>query len=203
VQLLIATTNPGKLREFRDLLAELNWECVDLSAFGAMTPIEETGRTFRANAVLKAAGYAAALRTWTLADDSGLCVDALEGKPGVHSARWAAMNNAGHGDAANNQLLLRQMQGVPDERRGARFVCALALTDPRGDVVMTVQDHVQGRLLRAPAGVNGFGYDPLFFVPDLGKTTAELPPQEKHRISHRGKAMRRLRGLLSEVGSEK
>jgi XTP/dITP diphosphohydrolase len=200
VRLLIATTNPGKLREFRDLLDGMAWHCVDLSALGAMAAIEETGQTFRANAVLKAAGYAKALGTWTLADDSGLCVDALEGKPGVHSARWAAMNGAGRGDAANNKLLLEQMENVPDERRGARFVCALALADPRGDVVITVQDDVHGRLLRAPAGVNGFGYDPLFFVPDLGKTTAQLPPEEKHRISHRGKALRRMRSLMEEMG---
>jgi len=200
VRLLIATTNPGKLREFRDMLDGAGWHCVDLSAFGSIAPVEETGRTFRANAILKAAGYAKALNTWTLADDSGLCVDALDGKPGVHSARWAAMNGAGQGDAANNKLLLEQMENVPDERRGARFVCALALADPRGDVVMTVQDHVEGRLLRAAAGANGFGYDPLFFVPELGKTTAQLPAQEKHRISHRGKAARRMHELMEEMG---
>jgi len=199
VRLLIATTNPGKLREFRDMLEALNWECVDLSAFDAIAPIEETGRTFRANAILKAAGYARALGTWTLADDSGLCVDALDGKPGVHSARWAAMNDAGQGDLANNRLLLQQMENVPDERRGARFVCALALADARGDVVLTVQDEVKGQLLRSPAGANGFGYDPLFFVPNLGKTTAELPAEEKHRISHRGKALRRLGGLMERI----
>jgi XTP/dITP diphosphohydrolase len=196
VQLLIATTNPGKLREFRDLLDGAAWQCVDLSAYPPIKPIEETGRTFRANAILKAAAYARAFKTWTLADDSGLCVGALQGQPGVHSARWAAMNNAGQGDAANNQLLLRQTENVPDDRRAARFVCALALANSDGDVVMTAEDDVQGRLLRAPAGSNGFGYDPLFFVPELGKTTAELSPQEKHRISHRGKALRRLHALM-------
>src|SRR5687768_14409278 len=136
--------------------------------------VEETGRTFRANACLKASTYAKRHCTWTLADDSGLEVDALGGSPGVLSARWARHNNAGSGDADNNTTLLRQLQGVPDERRTARFVCVLALADPQGRIILTVRDTLEGRILHAPRGRNGFGYDPLFEVAGLGRTSAEL-----------------------------
>lgn len=199
MHLLIATTNPGKIREFRELLGNERFTYDDLSAHRDVAAAEETGRTFRANACLKASHYAKLLKTWALADDSGLAVDALGGKPGVHSARWAQLNHAGEGDQANNDLLLRQMTDVPDANRTARFVCVLALADPHGDILLTAMDHVEGRLLRAPRGANGFGYDPLFLIDALGKTTAELPPAEKHAISHRGKALRRMRELMTRV----
>jgi XTP/dITP diphosphohydrolase len=123
-------------------------------------------------------------------------VDALEGSPGVHSARWAEVNNAGKGDADNNALLLKQLESVPDDRRTARFVCVLALADPQGRIVLTARDTVEGRVIREARGSNGFGYDPLFFMNEMGRTTAELAPDEKHAISHRGKALRHLRGLM-------
>jgi XTP/dITP diphosphohydrolase len=200
MRLLVATTNPGKLREFRELLGAERFEYDDLSAHRDLPAAEETGRTFRANACLKASYYAAALNVWTLADDSGLAVDALDGKPGVHSARWAEMNTAGKGDAANNALLLRQLAEIPDASRTARFVCVLALSDPKGRILLTTMDTVEGRMIHEPRGENGFGYDPLFLIDALGKTTAELPPAEKHAISHRGKALRRMRGLMERVG---
>jgi XTP/dITP diphosphohydrolase len=199
LRLLIGSGNRGKVREFQDLLAAHGVECTDLSAHPAVPPPDETGHTFRANAMLKAVHYATALNTWALADDSGLAIDALGGSPGVHSARWAELNGAGNGDADNNVLVLRQLQSVPDDRRTARFVCCLALSDPRGRVVLTAQDQVEGRMLHAPRGGGGFGYDPLFLIPSLGRTTAELPPAEKHAISHRGKALRRLAGLLDRL----
>jgi XTP/dITP diphosphohydrolase len=207
LQLLIASGNRGKVREFQQLLGDHGVACTDLSAHAAVPAPDETGHTFRANAMLKAAYYATALRTWALADDSGLAVDALEGSPGVHSARWAELNNAGQGlrraqssrDGDNNALLLRQLQSVPDDRRTARFVCCLALSDPRGRMVLTAQDAVEGVVLRAPRGAGGFGYDPLFLVPALGRTTAELSADEKHAISHRGKALRRLAAMLDRV----
>jgi XTP/dITP diphosphohydrolase len=149
--------------------------------------------------MLKAVYYATALKTWALADDSGLSVDALRGNPGVHSARWAELNDAGNGDADNNALLLRQLESTPDDQRTARFVCVLALSDPKGRVVLTAQDEVEGLLLHAPRGEGGFGYDPLFLVPSLGRTTAELPAHEKHAISHRGKALRRLAEMMDRV----
>lgn len=176
------------------------FEWSDLSRHPGATPVEETGRTFLANACLKAAGYARQFDTWALADDSGLEVDALDGAPGVSSARWAKLHGAGEGDAANNLLLLRQMEAVPDDRRTGRFVCVLALADPAGRIILTARDTVEGRVLRSPRGSNGFGYDPLFFVDALGRTTAELTAAEKHAISHRGKALRRMRELMGRTG---
>ena len=177
-----------------------SFEWSDLSRHADAIPVEETGRTFLANACLKAAGYARQFETWALADDSGLEVDALGGAPGVSSARWAVLNDAGEGDAANNALLLRRLEDVGDDRRTGRFVCVLALADPGGRIILTARDTVEGRILRAPKGLNGFGYDPLFFVQSLGKTTAELSPDEKHAISHRGKALRRMRELMERAG---
>ena len=196
--ILIATGNPGKVREFREMLGADRFAWSDLSQHRDVEPPEETGATFEENARLKATYYATRLHTWALADDSGLAVDALGGKPGVHSARWAALHDAGKGDADNNALLLRQLDElkVPDERRAARFMCVLALSDPDGRVVLTAEGSVEGRLLRQQRGTNGFGYDPLFLVPELGRTTAELAPDEKHRISHRGRALRRLKTLM-------
>lgn len=196
MRLLIATTNPGKIREFRQMLGGDRFQWDDLSAHRDLPAPEETGRTFRANACLKAAYYAGRLSTYTVADDSGLEVDALGGRPGVHSARWAELNNAGKGDADNNALLLKQMAPVPEAQRTARFVCVLALADPTGRIVLSVRDTVEGRIIHAPRGDNGFGYDPLFLIDEMGCTTAELPSEQKHRISHRGKALRRLRALM-------
>jgi XTP/dITP diphosphohydrolase len=201
-QLLIATSNAGKVREFREMLGDAGhqFSWADLSGHPGVTPVEETGRTFLANASLKASGYARQFDTWALADDSGLEVDALDGSPGVSSARWAKLHDAGEGDAANNALLLRQLDGIPDDRRTARFVCVLALADPQGRIILTARDTVEGRILRSPRGSNGFGYDPLFELESLGRTTAELSPGEKHQVSHRGKALRRLRGLMERAG---
>jgi XTP/dITP diphosphohydrolase len=200
VQLLIATTNPGKIREFRQMLAgDGSITFTDLTG-RQLPPVEETGDTFLANACIKASAYAKSLATWALADDSGLAVDALGGKPGVCSARWASMHGAGNGDVDNNRLLLQQLEGVVDPQRTARFVCALALADPQGRIVLTATDSVEGRILRQPRGGGGFGYDPLFFIDELGKTTGDLPPEEKHQISHRGKALRRLRAILERTG---
>jgi XTP/dITP diphosphohydrolase len=199
VQILIATGNPGKVREFREMLGQDRFQWSDLSAHPSSAPVEETGATFRANACLKASGYARQFNVWALADDSGLEVDALDGKPGVTSARWAELHNRGHGDADNNTLLLEQMQQVPDDRRIARFVCVLALSDPSGKIVLTASDTMEGKLLRAPRGANGFGYDPLFEVESMTQTSAELAPADKHRVSHRGKALVRLRKLMDRT----
>jgi XTP/dITP diphosphohydrolase len=199
MKLLIATGNKGKVKEFREMLGADKYVWSDLSDHPETPAVEETGETFRANAYLKAAGYARQFGVWALADDSGLEVDALSGSPGVKSARWAEINRAGKGDADNNRLVLEQLTDVPDEKRTARFVCVLALSDPDGRIVLTAQDSVAGRMLREARGSNGFGYDPLFFVEELGKTTAELSPEEKHRISHRGKALRHLRGMMDRV----
>lgn len=200
MQLLIATGNAGKVKEFREMLGEDRFSWSDLSQHRDVSAPDETGKTFRANACLKASYYAKALSTWAMADDSGLEVDALGGSPGVHSARWAEINSAGKGDAANNALLLKQIDEIPDEKRTGRFVCVLALADPSGNIIVTARDSVEGLLLREPRGSNGFGYDPLFYFPDLEKTTAELSPELKHQISHRGKALRRMRQFMNELG---
>ena len=199
MRLLVATTNPGKIREFRDMLGGDRFQWDDLSAHPSLKAAEETGRTFRANACIKAEHYAKLFGCWTVADDSGLEVDALGGRPGVHSARWAAMHNAGKGDADNNKLLLQQLADVNDEARTARFICVLALADPQGRIVVTARDTVEGRIIHEPRGNNGFGYDPLFLINELDETTAELPAARKHQVSHRGKALRRLRGLMERV----
>ena len=202
-ELLIATGNAGKVREFREMLGTGRFAWRGLSDYPPGPEVEETGRTFRANACLKASAYARRHGVWAIADDSGLEVDALGGSPGVSSARWARLHEAGEGDAANNALLLRQLDPVPDDQRSARFVCVLALADPTGRIILTARDAVEGRMLRSPQGSNGFGYDPLFYIESLGRTTAELSPGEKHQISHRGKALRRLRGLMERVMERK
>jgi len=199
VDLLIATGNAGKVREFREMLGADRFVWHDLSQMGKHEPVAETGHTFLDNASLKAAGYATQFDMWALADDSGLEVDALAGKPGVHSARWAEMNKAGKGDADNNALLLGQLGEIPDGFRGGRFVCVLTLSAPSGKIILTARDTIEGQILRSPRGVNGFGYDPLFMVEALGKTIAELTGEQKHQISHRGKALRRLRQLMDQT----
>jgi XTP/dITP diphosphohydrolase len=198
VKLVIATANAGKAKEFREMLGAERFEWSDLSSHREIPVAEETGKTFRANACLKASYYAKKLDSWALADDSGLVVDALDGAPGVLSARWAEANNTGKGDADNNATLLKQLADVPDEKRTARFVCVLALADRDGRIVLTTQDSVEGTIIHVPRGTNGFGYDPLFFFTQFNKTTAELSPEQKHAISHRGKALRRMKTLLEE-----
>jgi XTP/dITP diphosphohydrolase len=203
MNLLIATTNPGKIREFREMLGEIpSLAFTDLSRHPELPPVEETAHTFLANACLKASAYARLLKTWSLADDSGLAVDALAGSPGVLSARWASVHNAGAGDQANNTLLLSQLAPISAENRTARFICALALANPAGKIVLTTMGSVEGRILSEPRGAGGFGYDPLFLIDALNKTTAELPPEEKHRLSHRGQALRRMVVLLAKLNAE-
>ena len=197
-EFLIATGNAGKVREFRDLLGGDRFTWHSLADFPGVPEVPETGHTFRVNACLKATGYARATGLWSMADDSGLVVDALGGKPGVHSARWAAIHDAGSGDSANNALLLLQLTDVPDDRRSAHFACVLAVADPAGRIVLTVADTMAGRLLRSPRGTNGFGYDPLFVPDGFAITSAELSADQKHAISHRGKALRSLRAMMDQ-----
>lgn len=199
-RLLVATRNRGKVAEFRSMLAGAGVEVADLNGVADMFEPEETGRTFLANACLKASAYARHFSTWTVADDSGLAVDALGGQPGVFSARFAQMHAAGGGDAANNAYLLKRLEAVPGDQRTARFICSLALADPAGNIILTTRGTVEGRVLDGPRGENGFGYDPLFLVPELGKTTAELSAEEKHAISHRGLAMQRMSRLMKATG---
>lgn len=201
--IVLATRNPGKIREIRQVLADLPVRIASLEEFGDIPEPEEHGQTFARNAQDKAMYYARASGQWCLADDSGLEVDALRGDPGVRSARYAADHcgeNAPRGviDAANNAKLLERLKDVPDERRTARFVCHLALADGQ-KVILEAHDTIEGRIIHAPRGSNGFGYDPLFFVDEALCTTAELPSDRKNQISHRGKALRHFASLLKEL----
>lgn len=194
-RLLLATRNAGKLAELRRILADHDLEVVGLADVPAFPEVPETGATFEQNAMAKARDAAAATGLAAVADDSGLTVDALNGMPGVLSARWAGL----HGDdAANLRLVLDQLVDVPDERRGATFVCAAALVIPGGDEEV-VRGEWRGSLVRAPRGANGFGYDPVFVPDGERRTSAELEPAEKDAASHRGRALRALLPALRRL----
>jgi XTP/dITP diphosphohydrolase len=182
ITLVIATKNRGKLAEFAEHLKGTEIELRSLADFPEMPEIEENGATFLENALIKARASCAYSGLPALADDSGLMVDALDGEPGVRSARFAPTT------PERNEKLLGLMRDVPDEKRTARFVCALALVRPDG-FEWTTLDTVEGMILHAPSGAGGFGYDPLFLYPPLGMTFAEIPVEEKNKISHRGKAL--------------
>jgi XTP/dITP diphosphohydrolase len=184
--ILLATHNPGKLREIRQIAGRpRDWEWIGLDAFPDIPEAIEDGATFSANARKKALHYADASGLLTLADDSGLEVDALGGSPGVHSARYAG---APKDDQRNNAKLIDALHGVPAEQRTARFRCAMAFARP-GEVMCETDGCVEGRIVDSPRGANGFGYDPHFWVDECGCTTAELAPADKNAISHRGKAL--------------
>ena len=193
MKLLIASNNAHKVREIQEILSGYFDEIVTLREAGLHIDVVEDGSTFRENAVKKAvetldiSGFDA-----VLADDSGLCVDALGGAPGVYSARYAG---EGHDDRANNARLMENMRDVPDEQRTCRFKCCVALAR-RGKPVLVAEGKAEGMLLRAPAGENGFGYDPYFYYPPLGKSFAELSAEEKNSVSHRRAALDALRKAL-------
>ena len=204
-KLLIATRNDGKIREIRDLFTGLPFQLVfPVDQFLERLPDEadlERGTSFAENAVAKARYFAKRATIPTLAEDSGLEVDALDGAPGVFSARWAQMHGAGGGggggaDAANNALLLERLAGVPDEQRTARYRCVVAYLDTPLAKPQLVEATCEGRILSEPRGSGGFGYDPLFLSSDLGMTFAEAPMPAKQRVSHRGRAIRALVEVL-------
>ena len=193
-RLVIATGNAGKLREFRSLLAGLPFELTSSAELKLPSP-EETGATFLANALLKARHAATLSGSAAVADDSGLEVEALNGAPGIYSARYAG---AGADDAANNAKLLRALADLPMEQRRARYRCALVFIENAVDAAPLIAEaEWQGLILDAPRGAGGFGYDPYFWLPELDKTAAELKPSEKNRLSHRGRALRALREQLA------
>ena len=194
-RLLFATTNAGKLRELRGLVGD----AVEVLALSDLPPVPEpveNGATFEENAELKARAYANATGVPALADDSGLCVDALGGRPGVHSARYAEGD-----DRARYEKLLRELSGIPDEQRTAAFVCALCLALPGGGRSVIQVGRCEGRIGHEPRGSHGFGYDPIFVLPRMGRTLAELTKEEKAGISHRGEAFRKMLPHLQSLGS--
>ncbi|MFI9613701.1 RdgB/HAM1 family non-canonical purine NTP pyrophosphatase [Streptomyces sp. NPDC052023] len=196
-RLILATRNPGKITELKAILADagLTHDLVGADAYPDVPDVRETGVTFGENALLKAHALAQATGLPAVADDSGLCVDVLGGAPGIFSARWSGK----HGDdRANLELLLAQLSDIATEHRGAHFACAAALALPDG-TERVVQGRLRGRLRHEPAGTHGFGYDPILQPEGESRTCAELSPDEKNAISHRGKAFRALVAVLREL----
>lgn len=197
IDLLVATTNSGKFAEFETFLKGLPVHIISLNDLKDPPKVAEDGKTFEENALKKARTLAEWSGYDTLADDSGLEVDALNGAPGIHSARFSGAQGD---DNANNSKLLEALRNVPEEKRNARFVCVLALCPPRsrGGEDRTVRGICEGFIASAAKGKNGFGYDPLFFLPSLGKTFGEIDQQTKITVSHRAKALKKLVEILSE-----
>jgi len=194
MELLVATQNPGKVREIRKALKGLRLRIRSLRDFRKVPSMEEDGKSFAENALKKARFYSKIYRTLTLSDDSGLEVDILKGSPGIHSARFAGEKAT---DRENRQKLLLHLEGIPLLRRVARFRCSLALVSPVGKEAL-VEGECRGKIGLKEVGRKGFGYDPLFIPSGQGKTMAQLTTEEKNRISHRGKALRKLRKIIGE-----
>jgi len=195
-KLLLATNNKGKAREYKSLLQGIPFELVTPAELGISTEVAEVGKSFEENARLKAKTLAAESRLLALADDSGLEVDALGGEPGTLSARYAG---EGASDRDRVSYLLTKLEGVPQEKRTARFRCVIAIATPQGEVELC-SGECEGFIAFEPRGNRGFGYDPIFYLPELKKTMAELPPELKNKVSHRGKAAVKAREVLERLG---
>lgn len=196
-KIVFATSNEGKMREIRELLKDLGMEILSMKEAGVRIDIEENGATFEANALIKARAVWEQTGGIVLADDSGLEVDALNKEPGVYSARYMGEKTSYE---IKNWNLIHRLNGVADEKRSARFVCVIAAVLPDGRT-LSVRDTMEGRIAYEPAGDEGFGYDPILFLPGLGKTSAEISMEEKNKISHRGKALRAMKACLEkEIG---
>jgi XTP/dITP diphosphohydrolase len=196
-ELLIATGNPGKVREFADMLGDRPMRLLGLNDVTPSPQIEETGKTFAENAILKAQAQALFHGIWTLADDSGLEVFALGGRPGVMSARYGG---EGLTDAERTTLLLSEMKNIAEPERGARFVCSIAIAAPDGELVLVEEGECVGSIARSPLGMGGFGYDPIFIPSEFTQTFGELEASDKKRLSHRGIAARKILSNLDRMG---
>jgi XTP/dITP diphosphohydrolase len=194
-EVIIATKNPGKAREFEHIFASRGIEVRTLLDFPEIPDVDETGSTFEENAILKAEAVSQALGKMVIGDDSGLMVDALEGRPGIYSARYAGEQK---NDQNNTDKVLSELKGLPYEKRSARFYCALAVAVP-GQETITVSGTCEGRILEEQRGTNGFGYDPVFYVPEKGLAMAELSSDEKNKISHRANALKKLDVVLDSI----
>ncbi|MCZ0717041.1 XTP/dITP diphosphatase [Aerococcus kribbianus] len=197
-KVVIATSNPGKVTEFEQMFAESGITVESLLDHPEIGDIAETGQTFAENAAIKAQTAAKFLGLPVIADDSGLSVDALDGAPGIYSARYAGLEK---NDQANREKLLRELNDVPVGKRQAHFTCVLALADGQGQLVRDYKGQLAGEILMQEIGDNGFGYDSLFYVPSKDKTTAQMTAEEKAAISHRGQALRQLAADFNEKGS--
>ena len=192
MRIIFATTNEGKMREIRMIMADLGVEILSMKEAGCSLDIVEDGNSFEENAIIKARAVAALSSDIVLADDSGLEVDYLNKEPGIYSARYMGEDTSYH---IKNAKLIERLEGVPDEKRTARFDCAIAAAFPDGSV-KTVREAMEGRIGYEESGANGFGYDPIFYLPEYGCTSAELSMEEKNKISHRGKALRAIKDAL-------
>ncbi len=192
---IIATGNKGKAKEFESMFAPLGYQVLTLHDLEGAVDVEETGSTFEENAILKAESLCEQFQTMVIADDSGLMIDALDGRPGVYSARYAGEEKS---DDANMTKVLEELKDVPKEQRTARFYCALAVARP-GEETVTVSGTVEGYIQSERQGEYGFGYDPIFYVPSLKKTMAQLRPEEKNAISHRANALATLKTTLHKL----
>jgi XTP/dITP diphosphohydrolase len=194
-EVIIATKNPGKAKEFDEIFASRGISVRTLLDFPEIPEVAETGTTFEENAILKAESISREFDKMVIGDDSGLMVDALEGRPGIFSARYAGEPK---NDDNNTDKVLSELQGVPDEKRTARFYCALAMAVP-GQDTKTVAGTCEGRILEERRGTNGFGYDPIFYVPEKGCSMAELSSIQKNKISHRANALKKLADMLDSI----
>jgi XTP/dITP diphosphohydrolase len=193
--ILFGTSNPDKLEELRAILSDLPSTLLSLDDIAGASVVEETGATFAENAILKATAYARASGVLTLADDSGLEIDALGGEPGVYSARWAGVETP---YSERFRIILERLAGIPEDQRTARFHCVIAIARPDG-LLATAEGILDGRIAHEPRGAAGFGYDPIFYVPAYGKTVAELPTEVKNQISHRARAAKQARQKLLDI----
>lgn len=192
-KLIFATGNENKMKEIRMILGDLDYEILSMTEAGISLDIVEDGSTFEENAIIKAKAISELANCLVLADDSGLEVDYMAKMPGIMSARWLGENTS---YTVKNAKIIENLQGVPDEKRTARFVCAIAAAFPDGQVI-TKRGTIEGIIGYEERGSNGFGYDPIFFLPEYGKTTAELSPEEKNKISHRGRALEAIKTALT------
>ncbi len=196
--LVVGTRNVKKRQEILEILHDLDVKVHDLTGYPEAPEVEEDGDTFEANARKKAVTLAKHLKEWVLGEDSGLVVPALNGEPGVYSARYAGPM---HEDAANNAKLLAELAKKPDDRRAAYYVCTAALADPSGEVKVVVEGRCHGVILKDYRGTGGFGYDPLFLIPEYHQTFGELSARAKHALSHRGRALAKLRAVLRQLAA--
>lgn len=194
-EVIIATKNPGKAKEFEHIFASRGIAVRTLLDFPEIADVEETGTTFEENAILKAEAVSRLLNKMVIGDDSGLMVDALEGRPGIYSARYAGEQKD---DQANTDKVLSELTDIPKEERAARFYCALAIAVPKQKTI-TVSGTCEGQILEDRRGTNGFGYDPVFYLPEKGLSMAELPSSEKNKISHRANALKKLDTVLDSI----
>lgn len=194
-KILFATTNKNKIKEVKAILADSGWEILSLKDVGIDMDVVEDGKTFEENATIKATAYAKASGVMTLADDSGLEVDYLDKAPGIYSARFLGEDTSYD---VKNRYIIDKLADAKDEERSARFVCAICCAKPDG-TSFTTRGTIEGRIGYEIAGENGFGYDPIFYLPEYGKTTAELSPEQKNAISHRGRALTQMKLKLDEI----